>query len=404
MANRFQRSVLRIPAALIFCAAVAAPAPAAAQDQAPEFQPGRIPGWTFTPGVVIGALFDTNVAIASPDVNKKTASDQLFQMAPFGDVSYMSPRTSFSTGYQGTLQKYLDFDGLDGTSHRAYLSMREKLTRRLTIFASDNYAQVPTTDLLDLNGLPFLRAGARHNSLAAGIEARVTKNADAVIRYEMTWVDFVRKDTFLTGGIVNGVQAQLTRRFSDRASAGVEYGVRLADLNEGAKHLAFQDTGGVFRYRAGEFTTVEGSAGVAHLNDRNSDTTRSGPYAKLGVRRRGERASFGVSYARSYVPSLAFGGTNQSQEARGYIHMPIARNKLYVQESASWRRTDPFVKTELPLDSIFLNTVIGYTVQKWFRLEGYHMFTTQDTRIAGGQISRHVAGLQFVVAEPMRIR
>lgn len=401
--SRFRRSAPRLLAALAFSATVVVPA--AAQDRtSSETSLWRIPGWTFTPGVIFGALYDTNVAIASPDVEKRTASDKLFTMAPFGDLSYLSQRTTFSTGYQGTLQRYFDFDGFNGTDHRAYLALRQRLSRRVTVFANDTYAQSPTTDRLDINGLPFQRTGARYNSFAGGMEARLTKNTDALVRYEMTWVDFVRKDTALTGGVVNGVQTELTRRFSERASAGVEYGIRLADLNESTKHLTFQDAGGVFRYRTNESTTVEASAGLAHLVDRTDDTTKSGPYAKLGLTRKTERATFGLAYSRSYVPSLAFGGTNQSQEARGYLQMPFNRNRFYLQESASWRRTNPFVKTELPLDSIFLNTALGYAVQQWLRVEGYHQFTTQDNRVAGGQISRHVGGLRFVVAEPMRIR
>ena len=38
--------------------------------------------------------------------------------------------------------------------------------------------------------MPFQRTGARYNALAGGVEARLTKNTDLAIRYEMTWVDF----------------------------------------------------------------------------------------------------------------------------------------------------------------------------------------------------------------------
>ena len=99
----FTRPLTRVLATLAFCATIVVPA--AAQDPSAEAKHGKIPRWTFTPGVILGALYDTNVAIASPDVNKKTASDKLFTFAPFGDLSYLSPRTSFSAGYQGTLQR-----------------------------------------------------------------------------------------------------------------------------------------------------------------------------------------------------------------------------------------------------------------------------------------------------------
>jgi len=397
-----QRPTVRALAALGLAAAVAAPA--AAQDQPTEFQSWRIPGWTFTPGVTLGALYDSNVTLSSPDVNKQTPNDKLLQLEPFGQLAYFSPRTSLSSGYQGSLRRYFDLGSLDGTDHRAYVSLRERTSRRVTLFANDNYSQVPTTDQLDLAGVPYRRTGARYNSLSGGVEARATRSTDVVVRYEMNWLDFVRKDTLLTGGMVNGLHSEATHRFGERVSAGAEYGVRRADLNQGTRTVNFQDAGGVFRYRTGANTTFEASAGVAHLIDQAIRATRTGPYVKASLTRRTDRASYGVEYDRSYVPSLSFGGTNQSQEARGYIQMPLDRNRFYVQESASWRRTDPFVVSELALDSIFVQTVLGYAVQKWFRVEGYDAFSTQDNRIAAGKISRNVAGVRVVVSEPMRIR
>lgn len=399
MAFRFHRPIL----AAIALAGLSA-VPAAGQEQSTEFPSWRIPGWSFTPGIVFGALYDTNVAIASPDVERKTASDKLFRVEPFGQLEFFSPRTTFNAGYRGSLRRYFELSDLDGVDHRAFLSLRERVSRRVTFFANNNYSQVPTTDLLELNGVPFQRSGARHNALMAGVEGRLSRRVDLGLRYENTWVDFVRKDTILTGGVVNGVQADLTYRFSDRASAGAEYGVRWADMNQGTKQTLFQDVGGVVRYLTGERTTFDLGAGVAHLIDRARDLTRTGPYVKAGLTHRAERATLGAEYRRSYVPSLAFGGTNQSQEARGYVQMPLDRNRLYLQESASWRRTDPFVDTELSLDSIVLQSTLGYAVQRWFRIEGYHAFTTQDNRVAAGKISRHIAGVQFVVSEPMRIR
>jgi hypothetical protein len=402
MLCRFSRPLVCALAALAFSIAAV---PAAAQEAPPtEFESWRVPGWTFTPGVVVGTLYDTNVTLSGPDVNGKTPTDKLFQLQPFGQLAYLSPRTAFSSGYQGSMRRYFDLGSLDGTDHHGYLSLRHLASRRVTIFVNDNYSRVPTTDQLDIAGVPFQRTGARYNSLNGGIEDRLTRTTDAMVRYEMTWVDFVRKDTLLTGGIVHGIEGEVTHRFTGRVSAGGQYSLRRADLNEGTREQSYQDAGGVFRYRSGPETTFEASAGIAHLLDRNSGLTHSGPYGKLGLIHHTQRSDFGLAYSRSYVPSLSFGGTNQSQELRGYIRMPLDRNRLYLQEAASWRRTNPFVTTELPLDSIFLHTVFGYAVQKWFRIEGYHSFTTQDNRIAGGQIDRHVVGVQFVVSEPVRIR
>ena len=191
MRPRHHRPTVRALPALILAAAIAAPV--AAQDQPTEFQSWRIPGWTFTPGMTVGALYDTNVTLSSPDVNKQTPNDKLFQVEPFGQLAYLSPRTNFSGGYQGALRRYFDLGSLDGTDHRAYVTLRERISRRVTLFTNDNYSQVPTTDQLDLGGIPYRRTGARYNSLDGGVEARATRSTDVVVRYDMSWLDFVRK-------------------------------------------------------------------------------------------------------------------------------------------------------------------------------------------------------------------
>ena len=65
--------------------------------------------------------------------------------------------------------------------------------------------------------------------------------------------------------------------------------------------------------------------------------------------------------------------------------MPLNRNRFYMQETAAWRQTDPFstlgAATRLALA---LYTVVGYAVQRWFRVEGYYAVHHQDNRAAGG--------------------
>ena len=392
--------------AALSAALLAGPAAAAsAQDQPTEFESWQLPGWTFTPGVTFGTFWDSNVAVAFPPLaGEKTASDRLWEMEPFGQLEFYGPRTSFETGYHGFLRRYSQYSALNAFEGRGFLSYRERLTRRVTMFVSDNYLRSATTDLVELNGVPFQRMGSRYNDAAGGIEARLTKSTDFSARYELTWVDFEKKTAALSSGFVNGVHSDLTHRFTDRVSFGGEYSVRWANLNEGTRQLSFQDAGAVLRYRAGPRTTLELAGGFAHLLDRSRDLTRDGPYVRADLSHRAERATLGIEYLRSYVPSFAFGGTNQSQEARGYVQMPLSRNRFYLQEAAAWRRTDPFVVEELPLDSIWIKTLVGYEIQRWFRLEVYHQLTRQDTRLVHGQINRQLAGVQFVVAQPMRIR
>lgn len=392
-----------IAAALLACATPAAAQ--VSQDLPSEFESWRLAGWSFTPGATFGMLYDSNVALAPPDVNKKTAGDKVLAVQPFGQLEYLSPRTSFSTGYRGLLRRYVDLDNLDDTEQRGYLSLRERVTRRVTLFANDDFAQAATTDQLQLNGVPFQRNGGRYNSFAGGVESRVTRTLDLAVRYENTWVSFDRKfNVALIGGMVNGVDTEVRRRLTDRVSVGAEYDIRTANLDAGTHRLLFQEFGGAFHYRLTDVTSFDLGGGAAYLFDRTRDVTRTGPYVKAGVMHRAARATIGATYRRSYVPSLVFGGTNQSQEATGYVQMPFSRNRWYVQESIAWRRTDPFILAEQPLSSIWVHNLLGYAVTRWFRVEGYYQFSGQDNRQVEGQVQRHLAGVQFVVAQPVRIR
>jgi len=392
-----------IVAALIACATPAFAQ--VSQDLPSEFESWRLPGWSFTPGATFGMLFDSNVALAPPDVNKKTAGDKVLAVEPMGQLEYYSARTSFSSGYRGLLRRYVDLTGLDDREQRGFFTLQERLTRRVTPFATDNLAQAATTDQLQLNGVPFQRTGGRYNDFAGGVDSRLSRTVDLAARFESTWVDFdQRVNTALMGGVVNGVNAELSRRLTERVSLGVENDLRFASLDQGTRQLMFEEVGGTFHYRLTDITTLDASGGFAHLLDRTHDVSRDGPYVKVGVMHRASRATVGATYNRSYVPSLVFGGTNQSQEATAYVQMPFSKNRWYLQESVAWRRTDPFISTELPLSSIWVHSLVGYGITRWFRIEGYYQFSGQDNRQVEGQITRHLAGIQFVVAQPVRIR
>ena len=84
--------------------------------------------------------------------------------------------------------------------------------------------------------------------------------------------------------------------------------------------------------------------------------------------------------------------------------MPLDRNRFYVQESASWRHTNPFVATELALDSMFARDRARLRGAEVVPDRGLLRLQHQDNRSPAAKISRNVAGVQFVVSEPVRIR
>ncbi len=220
------------------------------------------------------------------------------------------------------------------------------MSRRLTLTARNSFSDNPTTDDVELNGVPFRRTGSRTNRLAAGSDFRFTKFTSLATQYEQTWVSFDRPEIFLTGGWIHALRNELTHRMSERLALGGEYQYRTASLDDGRRTFTFQDAGGVVRLNLGAHTSASASGGFGLLHDRTANETRTGPYVKLGITHLIERATVGAAFQRQYVPSFGFGGSSSSQEMRGYVVMPL-RQGLYTQQSAAWRRSVPFEATAL---------------------------------------------------------
>jgi hypothetical protein len=374
---------------------------AMAQETPPEFAAWRTPGWSFTPGVTIGPMWDSNVALTSaPAEANSVQADTLLVVQPTLQVGYASTRTSLAGGYAGYIRRYKDLDQLNGVDHRSYFSLRRLATRRLSYTLSNEYAKLPTTDHLLLNGVPFGRIGTRMNSLSGGFEAKVSKLNALSVRYENTWVKFDRDSTLPAGGWVNSVRSEVSRHVNEELGVGVEYGIRFAALDEGTRDLTFQEAGAALHAKHGAHMMLTLAGGVAHIADRGLDITHAGPYLRADLTHDTGNATVGASFERTF----ALGASNLNKEVRGFVRMPLDRNRLYVQGTAGWRRSEPFDDpNELTLDTILLRSTLGYAAARWLRLEGNYTFSRQDTRIAGGGIDRHVAGVQVVVSQPMRI-
>ena len=190
---------------------------------------------------------------------------------------------------------------------------------------------MPTTDEVEVNGVPFRRAGSRTNTFAAMTDYRFTKFTTLSTRYDMTWVEFDQPDVFLTGGWIHALRNELSHAFTERLSLGAEYSYRTASLDEGTRDFGFQDIGGVLRFVLGPHTSGSTAAGFAVLHDRNNDRTVSGPFVRLSVAHAFERATIGAGYSRQYVPTFGFGGATSSQELGGHLMVPFARSRLYAQ-------------------------------------------------------------------------
>jgi hypothetical protein len=395
---------LRTVAALTLAMAIGTGS-ASAQDTPVEFDAWVIPGWTFTPSIGIAGLWDSNVAVAANQAEGRTTeSDRLFLVHPQGQIEFRSPRTEFVGGYRGYLRRYMTAEALNGFDQRGYLSLRHMATRRLTVHARNEFDDVPSTDEIELNGIPYARFGAQTNRFGAGAEYRLTRRGDLAVRYEHTWVDFDNDSNLYRGGTMHAVRSGYTLALTPRTRIGGEYRVRQSNLNNNARVLWFHDTGGLVEHAITRHVDVSVAVGYSQVRDPGLSGNRGGLYFRSDLSRQAERALYGVAFERSYAPSFGFGGSSSAQELRGYVYMPFRSNRLYVNGNAMWRRTNPLESGELALDSFVVDATVGYGVSRWLRLEAFHRFSRQDSRITGGEINRHRLGLQVVISQPMRIQ
>lgn len=370
------------------------------------------PGWTFIPGVIVGATYDSNVIVTtSIGENGRPPSDTYFTIDPSGSLKFRGKRTVFAANYRGNIRRYTTIDAFNGYDQHANVSIDRRATKRLTLFANNQYSTAATTDEVDLTGVPFRRAGSRYNTLAAGMTYRLTEHTDWNARYDFTYGAFDRQAPDLTGGTIHAVQTGVTQRLTGRLKVGGDGSYRFADMNTSGllapdgHTIQFYEVGGTIAYDLAHYTTVSAGAGWSHVSDELHALSRTGPYVRGSITHSEEKTVFGVSYERSFVPSFGFGGSTRSQRVAGFVDLPPIGRRVFVRGTVSWRRSNPFDNIQaLRLDTLTLRTTAGYAIARQIRLQGVYAFSRQDSAVTGGEVNRNRVSVELVLFNPMRIQ
>lgn len=392
---------------LVLVAGLAVPRPAAAQSA--EGEPGQAPGWTFTPAVAVGWLWDSNVAMVSPGFNQDIRGDNVFLITPSGAMDFLGKHTNFGVGYSGTIRRYRDVNELDSYDQRFRVSVAHRPMARLLLFGREGFSRLPTTDETELNGVPFRRAGSRLNNAGGGFEYRLTKLSTLRATYEFVDVAFDRQGvlpTYVVGGRSNGINSEFNRRLTERVALGAIYEIRFAQIKTQLgtnQPLRFQSLGASSRLTLGPMTTILLAGGVSVLSDPGAGDTNVGPFIRAAITHHLERATIDGGYERSFVPTFGFAASTQTEQLHGSVLMPVYRNRAYVQATSAWRRNNPLLVNEPPLKSFWLSATVGYAIARPVRIEGFYTTAWQDTRLAGGQVNRHRVGAQIVLSSPVRV-
>lgn len=397
---RLSARLLGWTAALLVCAAASAGA-----QTFRAADPGSTPGWVFTPTFVFSGAYDDNVTLAGH--NAPTESDTLTVLTPSGDLQYRGRHNWLGLGYDGSWSLYRQLNQLNTFDQSMRADTRSELSRRVTLLLHDSFSIHPTTDVVQLFGVPFLRIGSRLNDARA--EMRIVALAHTTVSgsYSNEYVSFDQNSDyakFLHGGMAHAFSGRVEQQLSPHLSLGADYTFRRAILSDNAGQFDIQEGSGNFSYQATPTFTLSGGLGFSRLTDALKQTSQTGPTWRVAAVQRLERLTVSASYVRSYVPSFGLGGTLQNQEFDANLHMPLARNRLYWQGGVSWRRNQPLPPSDQSLKSLWFQNWVGYSIQRWLRIEGYYWRSQQDSQFAGGRVDRNRVGIQLVTTMPMRIQ
>jgi hypothetical protein len=381
--------------------------PARAQSSEGEMPVRITPGWVFTPTVAIGVTHDDNPVLAgrgdpSPD-------DLLTNVRPGVDLTFTAKHLVLSSGYRGAVQRYRTLDEYDSYDQGGYVEFRHQPSKRVSVFAGDTFSVSPTSDIVDVAGLPFTRTGTRTNNFTSGVTVSVAKALQLTGTYGFQWLEFDRTDAepspFLQGGSAHNITIGGRQALSSRLKVGADYTIQRATVGQALelRDFTIQNAEAVVSYQLSPTVSIEGGGGISRVELPGEGGARTGPAGHFSLVKRTEYARFSVSTMRSFVPAFGFGGSLRNQDVRGGVRVPFARNRAYVDGGITWRKSDPVLREELGITAVWMDTSVGYSFQRWLKLEAFYNGGFQETTVVGGRVDRNRIGVQVVTSHPMRL-
>ena len=363
----------------------------------------RAPGWTVTPGIGVGTGWDDNV-LSRANVDSPVG-DYTNVINPTVGLSLNGRFDQLNGFYSGAFQRYRQFGPLNSYDQQASVSWRRLLSKRFTLVADESFSRAPTTELVQVVGVPFARTGTTLQEAHAGIEAKLTARTTLSGNYNFEAVQFDTNPFTppLPGGHSQGGTGGWRYRVSELTTLVADYDGQHATITNGLGTFAIQNiTGGVER-RISDLTYVFGSLGLAHVSVSAYGPAQTGPAWRAGIARQFLRAGFELTYSRSVVASYGFGGALKNDEVVARARVPVAR-RISVQSSVAWRTDQALTIAEPNLRSFWIEGDIGYAWQPWLRLEGYYASSNQTVERPGGFVERRQIGIRLATTHPMRIR
>lgn len=383
---------------------------APAEAQLTPWSPERITaGWVFTPSIAFGVLRDSNPT--TRDEGNPTNPEIVGLVNPRTEIDFNGRRAKFSAGYSGALERYQDLSELTRYDQRARLEAKYQMTPRLLFQTRHHVSLTPTTDQLELEGLPFTRVGSRMLTSAGGFTFDISRRATLKTEHMFQWVEFDRDAEgqpdfrFLQGGHAHSPSVEVEYALHRHVKFGGVYVYRHMSIDAGEEIIASHRAQGTAQFQLGPTTSLRGRAGVDYLELLDTSETKQGPSYGAGITQRIRLGSVDASYDRAFMPSFGFGGLTAYQTFRVGGTLPFAAGRAFVTGGLTYRRTDPVVLRDVivELDSYWTYASAGYSVARWIRMEGF-LTVNRQISSAQGNVERTRVGIQFVTSKPVRIQ
>ncbi len=367
-------------------------------------------GWMFTPEMGFGETYDDNISLFGESARASRSDDFVQSWQPGADLHYGGRHTEFGLGYSGSFLNYQTFSALNRWSQHGQLLFKRQESARLKWSGHANVLAVPSTDFVDVGGVPFRRTGAvtsdGRGSVEFAFNARDSILAEAAFQ-TIHFEEPLTVDNILHGGHMYEATGGWRHKMSSRLSLGADYSVRRALVVGGVQPFDLHSLEGGGAYELSPSWTIDGSGGVVYLVSNTLADSRFGPAWRVAVERHRETRTLRAEYLRSYIPSFGLGGTLQSEEASISFRTPLFHSRrFYTEQRLLYRDDEPItpVFQQLPLRSVRTHSMIGWAPQRWVRIEAFYAHTQQTNRLVLGQLYRNRIGLQIVTSKPMRVQ
>ena len=362
------------------------------------------PGWSLTPSLGLSQTYDDNVTLQGPASNP--VGELVNVVNPGAALNYTGQRGQLSARYDGSFLFYRSSTSLNSYAQSGTLSAKRRLSSRTSFFVNGSASAAPTTELVQLTAVPYVRVGSRTADVRAGVESAISKRMSIVVDVHGQGVHF-DNNAALTGlllaGSSIGGDVSLRERLTEKMTLTGDYNGTRAEIGDRSDTFVVQNAMvGVERLLT-KTMRISGAVGVARLDAPLFGPPKTGPSYRFTLSRDLGRSVVDVLFSQSYVPSWSFGGTTQNDEVTLRLRVPLAR-RLYTQSLVSWRKDDPLVENTPGLKSLWIQATVGYTARSWVRIEGYYLGTQQTFVTNDALLHHNQIGFQVVATKPVRLR